>query len=108
MQTPKLPPHPLGWSCSQCRAWRDGGQEVYVLPNGQNMPANQKYPPGMIPIGTPKIRVGLCQNFPQWQATPPDNYCWGGFKPRQTDATSPALDKALDEFEADKPPSIMK
>lgn len=74
-----LPPHPLGWACSSCRAWRDQKIEMYMTPQG-GVPANPMTAK-QVPIGTPKVKMGLCQNGPQWVPATPDNYCWQ-FKPR--------------------------
>lgn len=104
----KLPPHPFGWTCAQCRCWFSTGAEVYMTAQGQMIPATaEALKTGAVPLGTAKIKVGLCQLQPQWTQQVGMSYCWQ-FKPRLSEVTSPDLDKALDEFQNNKPPSIIK
>ena len=51
-------------------------QDVFMMANGQAFPANGKYAPGQIPLGTPRITVAVCQLFPKWEHTTADAYCW--------------------------------
>lgn len=77
MNSPKIPPHPLGFRCDNCMFWNKAlQQEVILQPNGQAIPKAVAIQMGMPLLNVSRAKISVCQLFPKWESTMAEAYCW--------------------------------